>query len=170
MSSPEFVRSALVEVRAADGVSSQHRDPCVRLYGTQYGHASEIQLRAQLTMRNGRPSLRDFMIARASLDIDGLRALRAACTEQLAYHGQHEPTSEDDATQVVDASGRPNFAAMVLAIRGEIRWSASLHRDDKTGQAAGDQRALAELAQHIIAVAKRLGFGCDVPEGPKAAP
>jgi hypothetical protein len=54
--------------------------------------------------------------------------------------------------------GRPDFDGFLLALRAEGQWSAALHAEDKTGQAAADQRALHELAQHVEAVGKKLGF------------
>jgi hypothetical protein len=54
--------------------------------------------------------------------------------------------------------GRPDFHGFLLALRAEYHWSASLHSEDKTGQAAADQRALEELAQHVKSVGHRLGF------------
>jgi len=78
--------------------------------------------------------------------------------EQLDVE-QHRLVGEADAPpRAATDDGRPDFDGFLLALRAEGHWSAALHAEDRTGQAAADQRALHELAQHVEAVGKRLGF------------
>lgn len=72
---------------------------------------------------------------------------------------EHALLAEDEAPpRAATDDGRPDFDGFLLALRAEGQWSAALHAEDKTGQAAADQRALHELAQHVEAVGKKLGF------------
>jgi hypothetical protein len=53
---------------------------------------------------------------------------------------------------------RPDFAGFAKALREEAQWSATIHANDRTGQAASDQRSLNRLAEKVELVGKRLGF------------
>lgn len=53
---------------------------------------------------------------------------------------------------------RIDFAGFLSDLEAEIRWIGELHSNDRTGQAASDQRALRELADKVRLVGKRLGF------------
>ena len=53
---------------------------------------------------------------------------------------------------------RPGRHPPAKALREEARWSATIHANDKTGQAASDQRTLNRLADEVELVGKRLGF------------
>ena len=61
-------------------------------------------------------------------------------------------------------STRPDFEGFAKALRAEARWSSEIHPNDSdpkrggTGQAASDQKTLAELAEHVESVGKALGF------------
>jgi hypothetical protein len=70
------------------------------------------------------------------------------------------PTHQDDPnlTETATANSRPDFTGFLAALEGERQWSATLHTDDRTGQAASDQRSLHELAQHVERVGRQLGL------------
>ena len=53
---------------------------------------------------------------------------------------------------------RPDFRTFIDQLRAEKRWSATIHSNDHTGQAASDQRSLERLAEHTERVGKKLGF------------
>jgi hypothetical protein len=53
---------------------------------------------------------------------------------------------------------RPPFERFAKSLVEEARWTSQLHKDDKTGQAASDQRSLVALAEQVLAVGKKLGF------------
>jgi hypothetical protein len=55
-------------------------------------------------------------------------------------------------------SARPDFAGFATKLREEAYWSSQIHRDDKTGQAASDQRRLLALAEKVEQAGKLLGF------------
>jgi hypothetical protein len=69
-----------------------------------------------------------------------------------------QASKKRDGTMMVGQDGRPNFVAFAKALRAEAAWSAAIHRDDKTGAAASDQRSLIRLAEHVEQVARR--YGC----------
>ena len=72
---------------------------------------------------------------------------------------QHRLVADVDAPpRSTTDDGRPDFDGFLLALRAEGQWSAALHDRDATGQAAADQRALHELAEHVERVGKALGF------------
>ena len=52
----------------------------------------------------------------------------------------------------------PDFAGFAQSLRDEAEWSATIHKNDKSGQAASDQRSLRELADKVERVGKTLGF------------
>jgi hypothetical protein len=53
---------------------------------------------------------------------------------------------------------RPDFRGFADHLRAEARWSALLHDNDRSGQAASEQRALYDLADQVEKVGKRFGF------------
>jgi hypothetical protein len=53
---------------------------------------------------------------------------------------------------------RPDFLGFVQALRDEANWSATIHQNDTTGQAATDQAALNRLAATVERVGKNLGY------------
>jgi hypothetical protein len=55
-------------------------------------------------------------------------------------------------------STRPDFVGFAKKLREEAKWSAMIHSEDKTGQAASDQKRLLELADHVERVGSILGF------------
>jgi len=63
-----------------------------------------------------------------------------------------------DAVRDGQSACGPDFSEFARALRAEIEWSATLHRDDDTGQAASDRRSLARLEQHVVRVGRKLGF------------
>lgn len=71
------------------------------------------------------------------------------------HHDLHD--SLDAREQEHDRS-RPDFEGFAASLRAEARWSATIHADDKTGQAASDQRALLRLAEHVEQVGRHQGF------------
>ena len=53
---------------------------------------------------------------------------------------------------------RPDFAGFAASLREEAKWSAHLHSNDKTGQAASDQFRLNTLATSVEYLGWHLGF------------
>lgn len=80
--SKDFFRPvSSVEIRGHD--MQADRESGVRAYCYMAGAAWNLQLRAPLTLRNGRPG-KDFMIATATLEKPDMVALRDTLTEFLA--------------------------------------------------------------------------------------
>lgn len=53
---------------------------------------------------------------------------------------------------------RPDFMGFAKALREEAEWSAQIHANDNSGQAATDQAALKNLAGHVERTGVKLGF------------
>ena len=64
---------------------------------------------------------------------------------------------------IAEEDGRPDFEGFAEALRTEAEGTATIHRADKTGQAASDVRSLRDLAQRVEAVGDRLGY-CSLKE------
>lgn len=96
------------------------------------------------------PSDRVVALATAADGDSELPTLQLTAEDVQALRARWAGAAPDD--------GRPDFAGFLAALRGEKQWSATLHANDDTGQAATDQRRLHELAEHVERVGKRLGF------------
>jgi hypothetical protein len=92
-------------------------------------------------------------------NLDGTRPFRFVTNGNRVTVTEHALVAVEEAPpRSKDDDGRPDFEGFLLALRCERQWSAMVHPEDKTGQAATDQRALHELAQHVERVGQRLGF------------
>ena len=99
----------------------------------------------------------EYQDADAELSGDIMQALRVA--------GFKPPRDDDGGAYiqvgvdhiVTPASGRPDFAGFLAALRGDYRWSDELNTKAKVAPAAAHS-ALNELAEHVERVGKKLGF------------
>jgi len=76
----------------------------------------------------------------------------------LRINGEHLDVHAIPPRLVEQSDQRPDFAGFAKALRDEAHWSATIHQNDTTGQAASDQAALNRLAATVERVGKNLGY------------
>jgi hypothetical protein len=77
---------------------------------------------------------------------------------------------EDTEARRAPKSERPDFAGFAASLREEAKWSAHLHSNDKTGQAASDQFRLNTPATSVEYLGRHLGFMGEAKPPPKEKP
>ncbi len=116
------------------------------------GRADLLLMVAQLQFR--------FVNQRANMRCDETDEAQEAVTEALRID---KAVVEEVKILIAEEHGRPDFEGFAEALRTEAEGTATIHRADKTGQAASDVRSLRDLAQRVEAVGDRLGY-CSLKE------
>jgi len=91
MSQGQFYRRARADISLVD--KTVERESAVRVYCWQRGSAWSFQVRAPLTLRNGREG-KDFIVATAYLEREQMQTLRDSIDRFLADEDQPDVADE----------------------------------------------------------------------------
>ncbi len=96
-----------------------------------------------------------FANQRANMRCDESDEAQEAVTKALRVD---KAVVEEVKILIAEEDGRPDFGGFAEALRTEADGTATIHRNDKTGQAASDVRSLRDLAKRVETVGDRLGY------------